>query len=42
MATVELKRVKDETVALGTDIQLRCEIEGNPEPTYYWYQNQFR
>ncbi|XP_052767076.1 inactive tyrosine-protein kinase 7-like isoform X2 [Mya arenaria] len=42
IAIVELYRTQQEDIALGADLQLRCEITGNPEPSYYWYQNQFR
>ena len=41
-AKVELKRPKPEEVVLGSDIQLKCSITGNPEPRYYWYQNQYQ
>ncbi|XP_060604886.1 inactive tyrosine-protein kinase 7-like isoform X2 [Ruditapes philippinarum] len=38
---VQLKRVKEDEVALGADIQLKCQITGNPEPSYEWLQNGY-
>jgi hypothetical protein len=42
VAMVQLKRVKEDEVALGADIQLKCQITGNPEPSYEWLQNGYR
>ncbi|KAJ8308703.1 hypothetical protein KUTeg_013577 [Tegillarca granosa] len=42
VAEVELKRPKKEEIALGTDLILKCQIDGNPEPSFLWYQNKFR
>ncbi|VDI15210.1 inactive tyrosine-protein kinase 7-like [Mytilus galloprovincialis] len=41
-ATVELKRPKAENITLGSEILLKCQITGNPEPTFLWYHNKFR
>ncbi|KAK3595006.1 hypothetical protein CHS0354_003731 [Potamilus streckersoni] len=41
-AKVELKKPDPPDVTLGVDILLKCQITGNPEPLFHWYQNHFR
>ena len=41
-AIVELKRPKADDISLGSELLLKCQITGNPEPTFLWYHNKFR
>lgn len=41
-ATVDLKRPKENEINIGSEILLKCQITGNPEPTFLWYHNKFR
>ncbi|GFS25654.1 tyrosine-protein kinase-like 7 [Elysia marginata] len=40
--SVVLKRPKKEEIASGSDITLKCQVNGNPTPTIYWYRNKYR
>ncbi|XP_055878198.1 inactive tyrosine-protein kinase 7-like isoform X2 [Biomphalaria glabrata] len=39
---VVLKRPRKEEVATGMELNLKCQVSGNPEPTILWYHNKFR
>ncbi|XP_050404298.1 inactive tyrosine-protein kinase 7 isoform X1 [Patella vulgata] len=41
-AIVELRRPKREEIKVASDIILKCQITGNPEPAILWYNNKFR
>jgi len=42
-AQVELKQPKELTdITEGMELILKCQAEGNPEPSVEWYRNKIR
>ena len=41
-AATQLVKPKPEEVVEGSEITLKCEAEGNPEPTFEWFRNKYK